>query len=75
MLSQACRIGSEEPSGQNESTALPELSRIVTQVTAELRTGGTTPGVFHVPSSTISLHRFCPSCNSFDVACVLKSFF
>jgi hypothetical protein len=45
-LSQACRTGARDLPGQNESTALPELSRIVTQVTAELRAEGTTPGVF-----------------------------
>jgi hypothetical protein len=33
-------------SGQNESTAVPDLSRIVTEVTAKLRARGRSPGFF-----------------------------
>ena len=61
-------------SGQNESTALPDLSRIVTQVTAKGRAWGRNTGVFHVRSFTSLLRRFCPSRKSFDVACVFESF-
>src|SRR4051794_7975727 len=46
---------------QNESTAPPDLSRIVTQVEVKGRAGGRNTGVSHVRSFAILLRRFCPS--------------
>ena len=61
--------------GQNESTAPPDLSRIVTQVAAKGRSAGArNTGVFHVRSFAILHRRFCPSRRSPDFTCVFESF-
>src|SRR5437899_6136429 len=66
--------GSRFP-GQNESTASPDLSRIVTQVAAKGRfRGGRNTGVSHVRSFAILLRRFFPSRRSLDIACIFESY-
>ena len=67
--------GSRFP-GQNKSTALPDLSRIVTQVAAKGRARrGRNTGVSHVRSFAILLRRFCSSRRSGHVACVFEYFY
>jgi hypothetical protein len=74
-----CRTASEfgpriPVPGQNESTALPDLGRIATQVAAKGRARvGRNTGGFHVRSFAILLRRFSPCRRSLDVACIFES--
>lgn len=63
-------------SGQDESTALPDLSRIATQVTAKARVrAGAQHRGFHVRSFAILFRRFCTCCGSLDVISVFGPIF
>ena len=59
---------------QNESIALPDLCRIVTQVAAKGRSAGAQHRGIHVRSFAILLRYSCPSCRSLGFACVFESF-
>jgi len=52
---------------------LPDLSRIVTEIIANV-VKGRIPGIFHVRSFTILFHSFCPTRKFFDVDGVVASF-